>query len=39
VHFEEQSTGQISHGCIRLPADAITAVNALPLGTLITITS
>lgn len=39
VHFEPEHTGQISHGCIRLPADAITAVNALPLGTLITITA
>ncbi|UFS58879.1 L,D-transpeptidase [Subtercola endophyticus] len=39
VHFEQENTGQISHGCIRLPADAITAVNALPLGTLITITA
>jgi lipoprotein-anchoring transpeptidase ErfK/SrfK len=37
VHFEAENTGQVSHGCIRLPVDAITAVNALPLGTLITI--
>jgi lipoprotein-anchoring transpeptidase ErfK/SrfK len=38
VHYEAVSTGNIFHGCIRLPANAITAVNALPLGTLVTIT-
>ncbi|WP_290808690.1 L,D-transpeptidase [Herbiconiux sp.] len=38
IHFQEENTGQVSHGCIRLSADAITAVNALPLGTLISIT-
>jgi lipoprotein-anchoring transpeptidase ErfK/SrfK len=37
VHYEEENTGQVSHGCVRLPVDAVTAVNALPLGTLITI--
>ncbi|TIH28781.1 L,D-transpeptidase [Subtercola vilae] len=37
VHYEEENTGQVSHGCVRLPVDAITAVNSLPLGTLITI--
>ena len=29
--------GAVSHGCIRVPLEVITAVNALPLGTLITI--
>jgi len=38
IHFQEENTGQVSHGCIRLSAEAITAVNALPLGTLISIT-
>lgn len=37
IHFEAIATGQVSHGCIRLPAEAITAVNRLPLGTPITI--
>jgi hypothetical protein len=37
VHYEAVHTGDVSHGCIRLPAAAITAVNALPLGSLITI--
>lgn len=39
VHYETETSGKVSHGCIRLPADAITAVNNLPLGTPITITS
>lgn len=38
VHFNTTSTGAVSHGCIRLTAEAITAVNRLPLGTPITIT-
>jgi len=38
IHFQEENTGQVSHGCIRLSAEAIAAVNALPLGTLISIT-
>lgn len=38
VHFNTTSTGAVSHGCIRLDAAAIAAVNALPLGTPITIT-
>jgi lipoprotein-anchoring transpeptidase ErfK/SrfK len=39
VHYQAASTGAVSHGCIRLDADAIAAVNALPLGTLVQITS
>jgi lipoprotein-anchoring transpeptidase ErfK/SrfK len=38
VHFNTTSSGAVSHGCIRLTAEAITAVNRLPLGTPITIT-
>jgi lipoprotein-anchoring transpeptidase ErfK/SrfK len=38
VHFNTTSNGAVSHGCIRLDAAAIAAVNALPLGTPITIT-
>jgi lipoprotein-anchoring transpeptidase ErfK/SrfK len=37
VHYERTATGAVSHGCIRLSAAAIEAVNALPLGTSISI--
>jgi hypothetical protein len=37
IHFQALSSGALSHGCIRVPADALAAVDALPLGTLITI--
>ena len=37
VHFTPVSSGAASHGCIRVPLEALEAVNALPLGTLITI--
>jgi len=33
IHHQTTSTGAISHGCLRLAADAISAVDALPLGT------
>ena len=33
LHFQEISTGAVSHGGARLSAEAITAVGALPLGT------
>lgn len=39
VHYEAAATGDISHGCVRLNAEAVTAVNALPLGTLVLITA
>ena len=39
LHYFKTSSGAISHGCIRLSTDAITAVNQLPLGTLISITN
>jgi len=39
MHYFQTNRGAISHGCIRLSKDAITAVNQLPLGTLISITS
>ena len=37
LHFSERSSGEVSHGCLRLDADAIGAVDRLPLGTPITI--
>lgn len=37
VHYEAAATGNISHGCVRLNASAVTAINALPLGTLVVI--
>lgn len=37
VHFGALSVGAVSHGCIRVPLEALEAVDALPLGTLITI--
>ena len=37
LHYSNVARGSVSHGCVRLDADAITAVNALPLGTPITI--
>ena len=39
VHYFFDSNGAVSHGCIRLPKNAITAVNQLPLGTLVSITN
>jgi hypothetical protein len=33
MHYETDRSGAISHGCIRLSGEAITALNALPLGT------
>lgn len=39
VHYFFESNGAVSHGCIRLPKNAITAVNQLPLGTLVSITN
>jgi len=33
IHYDAAHSGAISHGCVRLTAAAITAVNALPLGT------
>ncbi|WP_431219468.1 L,D-transpeptidase [Leifsonia xyli] len=37
MHYFAAHTGSISHGCIRLSSDAIAAVDALPLGTSVTI--
>ena len=37
IHFQTLSTGAVSHGCIRVPVAAITAINLLPLGTSISI--
>ena len=35
VHYESAARGAVSHGCVRLDGDAIDAVNALPLGTVV----
>ncbi|NII40865.1 lipoprotein-anchoring transpeptidase ErfK/SrfK [Curtobacterium flaccumfaciens] len=35
VHYESVARGAVSHGCVRLDGDAIDAVNALPLGTVV----
>lgn len=37
VHYQDVASGAVSHGCVRLSADAITAVDRLPLGTPITV--
>lgn len=37
IHYAGASTGAVSHGCIRVDADAIGAVDELPLGTPVTI--
>lgn len=38
IHYQSTSTGAVSHGCVRLSAEAIAAVDALPLGTSVEIT-
>jgi lipoprotein-anchoring transpeptidase ErfK/SrfK len=37
VHWYAEHSGAVSHGCVRLAGDALNAVNALPLGTLVTV--
>ncbi len=37
IHFNPDNDGAVSHGCIRLSAEAIDAVNRLPLGTPVSI--
>jgi hypothetical protein len=37
VHYYDVHAGAVSHGCIRLDRTAVEAVNALPLGTLVTV--
>lgn len=37
IHFNSDNDGAVSHGCIRLGAEAIDAVNRLPLGTPVSI--
>ncbi|WP_348787207.1 L,D-transpeptidase [Leifsonia sp. NPDC080035] len=37
IHFQETSSGAVSHGCIRMDAAGVQAVDALPLGTLVTV--
>jgi lipoprotein-anchoring transpeptidase ErfK/SrfK len=36
IHYNQTTTGAVSHGCVRLTAEAIQAVNRLPLGTPVT---
>lgn len=38
IHYQQSATGAVSHGCLRLTADAIAAVDALALGTPVQIT-
>lgn len=38
IHFNRNNAGAISYGCVRLPQEAIEAVDDLPLGTPVTIT-
>ncbi|TDN41735.1 L,D-transpeptidase-like protein [Curtobacterium flaccumfaciens] len=37
LHWNATTSGAVSHGCVRLDAEAVAAVNALPLGTLVTV--
>lgn len=37
IHYQDVASGAVSHGCIRLGADAIDAVDRLPLGTPVTV--
>ncbi len=37
IHFQAAASGAVSHGCIRVPVEAIAVIDALPLGTLIMI--
>jgi lipoprotein-anchoring transpeptidase ErfK/SrfK len=37
IHFQATATGAVSHGCVRLGAEAIAAVDALRLGTPVTV--
>ncbi|MDB6425876.1 L,D-transpeptidase [Curtobacterium sp. 20TX0008] len=38
AHYNDVRSGAVSHGCLRLDHDAVAAINALPLGTVVTIT-
>ncbi|WP_439693683.1 L,D-transpeptidase [Curtobacterium sp. SP.BCo] len=37
LHWNATTSGAVSHGCVRLDAEAVAAINALPLGTLVTV--
>ncbi|MFJ3384382.1 MULTISPECIES: L,D-transpeptidase [unclassified Curtobacterium] len=37
MHWNAATSGAVSHGCVRLDADAVAAIDALPLGTLVTV--
>jgi len=37
LHWNATTSGAVSHGCVRLSAEAVAALDALPLGTLVTV--
>lgn len=37
LHWNATTSGVVSHGCVRLDAEAVAAIDALPLGTLVTV--
>ncbi len=37
MHWNATTSGAVSHGCVRLDAAAVAALDALPLGTLVTV--
>jgi len=37
LHWNATNSGAVSHGCVRLSAEAVAALDALPLGTLVTV--
>ena len=37
IHYQDVAAGAVSHGCIRMGGDGIAAVDALPLGTPVTV--
>ena len=37
LHWNAAAAGAVSHGCVRLSADGVAAIDALPLGTLVTV--
>ncbi|KTR51829.1 L,D-transpeptidase [Curtobacterium oceanosedimentum] len=37
LHWNAAASGAVSHGCVRLSADGVAAIDALPLGTLVTV--
>jgi len=37
LHWNAAASGAVSHGCVRLSAEGVAALDALPLGTLVTV--